>query len=84
MTLQIELTTQEQERLRTLETNTGRSQDELIRLALTKLLTQEAEVIQPYAKLSDEERLARLRAAKGMWADHTDLPDDLHAWRKAQ
>jgi Arc/MetJ-type ribon-helix-helix transcriptional regulator len=62
---QIYLTEAEQEGLRTLSRQTGRSQSELIREAIDRLIM--------HARKTN--RLEYLRQAHGIWAERTDLPD---------
>lgn len=62
---QIYLTESEQQALRALSRRTGRTQSELIREAVDRLIAQ-----------SDRtDRLALLRQARGMWQGREDLPD---------
>jgi hypothetical protein len=53
------------ERLRDLSRRTGKPKEELLREALD-LLT---------ARLTSQDRLDRLRRAKGIWKDREDLPE---------
>ena len=62
---QIYLSAAEREGLQALALRSGRSQSALIREAIDAFLRQH----QP------RERLARLRQARGIWAQRTDLPD---------
>lgn len=68
---QIYLTEQEQFALRTMAGNTGRSQSELIRIAVDRLIEQTAS--------NDREQV--LGAAAGLWADDAGR-DDLVAVRR--
>ncbi len=73
----IAITPAEVERLRSLSQQTGREQEELIREALD-LLDE---------KLKRESRLERLRGARGIWQDRSDLPtlDELRAdWDRGE
>ena len=83
-TMQIQITDAEQSGLRSLAEGMGKSQEELIHDALRRLFDQEGGTARVAPGLSDEERLTRMRAAWGMWADHTELPGDIHEWRKRQ
>lgn len=62
---QIYLTEAEQEALRSLARDTGRSQSELIREAIDAMLERQEPV----------DRKALMRQARGMWSDRDDLPD---------
>jgi hypothetical protein len=62
---QIYLSAAERQGLQALAQRSGRSQSALIREAIDAFLRQH----QP------RERLARLRQARGLWAQRTDLPD---------
>lgn len=62
---QIYLTEQEQTALKALTRQTGKSQSELIRGAVDKLLAQ----------FDSRSRLDKLRAARGMWKNRDDLAD---------
>lgn len=62
---QIYLTEQEQSALKAMMRLTGKSQSELIRDAVDRLLAQ----------FDSRSRLDKLRAARGMWKDHDDLAD---------
>jgi Arc/MetJ-type ribon-helix-helix transcriptional regulator len=61
---QIYLSEQERQGLQALALRSGRSQSDLIREAVDSFLERH----QP------EGRLARLRQARGLWADRDDLP----------
>lgn len=62
---QIYLTEREQEGLRGLAKATGKTQSELIRAAIDRFLQSAA----------PDDRLARLRGARGLWAGRAELPD---------
>jgi Arc/MetJ-type ribon-helix-helix transcriptional regulator len=62
---EIYLTDSEQEALRSLAQDTGRSQSELIREAIDAMLERREPV----------DRRAAMRQAQGMWSDRDDLPD---------
>lgn len=62
---QIYLTEAEQQALRALSRRTGRTQSELIREAVDRLIAQSEKT----------DRLAALRQARGMWQGREDLPD---------
>jgi predicted transcriptional regulator len=62
---QIYLSEAERQGLQALALRSGRSQSALIREAIDAFLQQQ----QP------QERLGRLRQARGLWAERTDLPD---------
>jgi predicted transcriptional regulator len=62
---QIYLTEAEQEALRSLARNTGRSQSELIREAIDAMLERQEPV----------DRRSAMQQAHGMWRDRDDLPD---------
>lgn len=62
---QIYLTEQEQVALKMLTRQTGKSQSELIREAVDRLVAQH----------DSRSRLERLRAARGMWKDRADMAD---------
>ena len=62
---QIYLTEEEREALARLAGETGRAQSELIREAIDDFL----------ARQEPEDRLARMRRARGLWRDRDDLPD---------
>lgn len=62
---QIYLSEEERQGLQALALRSGRSQSALIREAIDALLAQH----QPQG------RLARLRQARGLWAERRDLPD---------
>lgn len=61
---QVSLTDEESEALQALAERTGKTRDELLR-----------EVV---AQSRQQDRLALLRQARGMWRDRDDLPD----WRE--
>jgi predicted DNA-binding protein len=63
--VQITLPSIEGERLRELSRRTGRPEEELLRQALDLLTVQ----------LTSQERVDRLRRAKGIWKDREDLPE---------
>lgn len=60
----IDLTEQETQALRELAQQTGKTQDELLHEAVTRLLSD-----------MQVNRLALLQQARGIWKDRTDLPD---------
>jgi len=62
---QIYLTEEEQEGLRALARNTGRSQSDLIREAIDAML----------ARRGPPGRIALLREGRGIWRDRHDLPN---------
>ncbi len=62
---QIYLTEAEQEALRSLARDTGRSQSELIREAIDEMLERQKPV----------DRRAMMQQARAMWSDRDDLPD---------
>lgn len=62
---QIYLTDDEQASLGSLAERTGRSKSDLIREAIDDYLLRQ----------SPQSRLQRLRAARGLWRERTDLPD---------
>lgn len=62
---QIYLTEHEQTALKALTRQTGKSQSELIRDAVDRLLAQ----------FDSRSRLDKLRAARGMWKNRDDLAD---------
>lgn len=62
---QIYLTEQEQSALKALTRQTGKSQSELIREAVDRLVAQH----------DSRSRLEKLRAARGMWKDRADTAD---------
>lgn len=72
---QIYLTEQEQSALKALAHRTGKTQSALIREAVDRLVAQ----------ADTRSRLDKLRAARGMWKDRSDLPDfeELrHSWER--
>jgi hypothetical protein len=62
---QIYLTRREKRALEALARRTGKSQSELIRDAIDSMIEAP----------TPDERHALLSAARGLWADRTDLPD---------
>ena len=62
---QINLTESSQKVLKGLSKQLGKSQSEMIRLAIEQFIDT----------TQVNTRLKRLRAAQGMWKDRTDLPD---------
>ncbi len=62
---QIYLTEEERRALRVLAERQGRPQSALIREAVDRYLEREVDV----------ERRERLQSARGIWRDHTGLPD---------
>jgi predicted transcriptional regulator len=62
---QIYLTEEERRALKTLAERQGRPQSAIIREAVDRYLEREVDI----------ERRERLRAARGLWRDHTGLPD---------
>jgi hypothetical protein len=67
LTIQVTLTDDEGELLRSLSQCTGKTDDELIREALGLLKGHKAQCEVP-------DRLALLRQARGIWRDRNDLP----------
>jgi predicted transcriptional regulator len=65
---QVSLTDEESEALQALAERTGKTRDELLREVVVQLVAQSRQ----------QDRLALLRQAKGMWRDRDDLPD----WRE--
>ena len=65
MTAQVTLTEDQSEALEVLSRQTGKTQEELIRVAVCQFLHQN----------EAERRLSLLRQARGIWKDRTDLPD---------
>ena len=64
-TASIQLTDQESEALNTLAQQTGKTPDELLHEAVTRMLVQAQATT----------RLALLRQARGIWKDRQDIPD---------
>jgi metal-responsive CopG/Arc/MetJ family transcriptional regulator len=64
---QIYLTDTEYKSLHSLVYETGKSQSELIRLAIDQFIASKRTCLQ--------DKLKALRAVKGMWQNRTDLPD---------
>jgi hypothetical protein len=62
----IKLTEQEAQALHQLQQQTGKTQEELLHEAVTRLLTQPQ---------TTEERLALLQQARGLWENRADVPD---------
>jgi predicted transcriptional regulator len=62
---QIYLTEEERRALKTLAERQGRPQSAIIRDALDRYLEREVDI----------ERRERLQSARGLWRDHTGLPD---------
>jgi len=67
---QIYITKEEKKALEQIAAETGQSQSELIRQAINQMCQS--------LKSKTEDRLERLRAAQGIWADRTDL-DEFYA-----
>ena len=63
-TVSIHLTDQEKASLLEIVRHTGKTQDELFREAINRLIMQ----------FQQKDRRALLRQARGMWKDRTDLP----------
>lgn len=64
---QVYITEQEKKALAQLSKQTGQSQSELIREAIG--------LLQSTLKRKTDDRLKRMRAARGIWKDRTDLDD---------
>ncbi|HEX6289338.1 MAG TPA: hypothetical protein VFZ66_09120 [Herpetosiphonaceae bacterium] len=64
-TASIQLSDQEMQALRELAEQTGKTEDELLHEAISRLLAQ----VQP------TNRIALLRQARGIWKARTDLPE---------
>lgn len=62
---QIYLTEEEHQTLRAMARDTGKTQSELIRLAIDRLIEQR----------SDSDRLTLLRRGRGIWEGRDDIPD---------
>lgn len=62
---QIYLTEEEQQALRAMAQETGKTQSELIRLAIDRLVEPKAEA----------DRVSRLRQGRGIWTGRDDIPD---------
>jgi len=69
-TAQINLTDSQADALQKLSAKTGKSEDELLQEAVSKLIGEVGEV-----EAKRQKRLQRLRRAKGIWKDRDDLPD---------
>ena len=65
MVTQVRLTEDEAYRLDELAMRLGRTSEDLVREAVADLLSRSER----------EDRLTRMRAARGLWADRDDLPD---------
>jgi hypothetical protein len=61
----IDLSEAESRALKAIAQRTGKTEDELLRDAVTELI----------ARFQSEDRRALLRQARGMWKDRQDLPD---------
>jgi hypothetical protein len=61
---ELNLTEQERSALQEISRMTGKTEDELIRAAVEQLI----------AEFQNENRLALMRKAKGIWKDRDDLP----------
>ena len=70
---QIYLTSNERQKLNLLASETGKSRSELIREAIDYFIQ--------HKRLQKQDKLAAMRAAKGLWVDRNDLPN-LVALRK--
>ncbi len=64
-TMTIDLTENEFRTIRTIASQTGQEQSELIKQAITQWI----------ANHKPNDRLSRLRGARGLWKNRTDLPD---------
>jgi hypothetical protein len=62
---EIDLTVQENDFLNAIAIQTGKTQNEIIRKAIERLI----------GEFDRELRLNKMRAARGMWKDRNDLPD---------
>jgi len=69
-TLQINLTSPQIDALHKLSEQTGKTEDELLQEAVAKFVSEVSE-----AEGERQERLNRLRCARGIWKDRGDLPD---------
>jgi len=69
-TAQISLTDSQTDALRKLARRTGKTEDELLQEAVSRLIGEVGEV-----EAKRRKRLQRLRRAKGIWKDRDDLPD---------
>ncbi len=69
-TAQINLTDSQVDALHKLSERTGKTEDELLREAVAKLIGEVGEV-----EAKREKWLESLRQAKGIWKDRDDLPD---------
>lgn len=64
-TLSVHLTEQENQSLKTIARQSGKTEDELLHEAVDQLL----------ARFQSKDRCALLRQACGIWKDRTDLPE---------
>lgn len=71
---QVYITEQEKKALTQLSKQTGQSQSELIREAIG--------LLQSTMKRKADDRLKRMRAARGIWEDRTDLDDFVEKLRE--
>jgi predicted DNA-binding protein len=69
-TAQINLTDSEADALHKLSEQTGKTEDEILREAVAKLIGEVSE-----AESKRQKRLKSLRRARGIWKDRDDLPD---------
>ena len=69
-TSQINLTDSQIDALHKLSEQTGKTEDELLQEAVSKLVGEVGE-----AEGERQKRLSRLRRARGIWKDRNDLPD---------
>ncbi|MGI8642047.1 MAG: CopG family transcriptional regulator [Pyrinomonadaceae bacterium] len=67
---QINLTDSQTDALQKLARRTGKTEDELLQEAVSKLIAEVGE-----AETKRQKRLESLRRAKGIWKDRDDLPD---------
>lgn len=69
-TTQINLTDSQADALQKIARRTGKSADELLQEAVNKLIGEVGE-----AEAERQKRLEKLRRARGIWKDRSDLPD---------
>lgn len=69
-TAQINLTDSQADALHKLSEQTGKTEDELLREAVAKLVGEVGK-----AEAERQKRLKSLRLARGIWKDRDDLPD---------